>query len=311
MRITSTHARTIDAAPAAVGALLDDLASERDVLWPTERWPTTPIAFDRPLGVGADGGHGLIRYRVSAYEPGRRVAFAFSPGSGLAGTHELRVEPTEPGGTVLTHDLEVEPAWWMRPVAPLLLQAHDALVEDLLDCAQLATGGTVAQPAPRPRWIELSDAVEGMLMRSGTPDRPARIAGVAVPATLVALAALHVVWAAGSPWPAGSPADLAEAVLGNGSDAMPPAWASAAVAVALLAAAATVRQAARPAPSTRARALTLGVAGVFALRGAVSVPLDLAGGLRRRHQRLDLAVYAPLCAAIGAGAAAVARRHPS
>jgi hypothetical protein len=43
----------------------------------------------------------------------------------------------------------------------------------------------------------------------------------------------------------------------------------------------------------------------------VGLPLDLAGGLRRRYQRLDLAVYAPLCGAISAGAAAVARRHPA
>jgi hypothetical protein len=309
MRITSTHARTIDAAPDAVGALLDDLASERDVLWPAERWPTTPIAFDRPLAVGAAGGHGLVRYRVTAFEPGRRVAFAFTPGSGLDGTHELRVEPAGDGGSVLTHDLEAEPAWWMRPVAPLLLQAHDALVEDLLDCAQAATGGPAAAPAPRPRWIELSDALEGMLMRDGAPDRAARVAGVAVPATLAALAALHVVWAAGSPWPAAGPAELADAVLGNGATALPPAWASAAVAAALAGAAAAVHRAARPAASPGARALTLGVAGAFALRGAAGATLDLAGGLRRRYQRLDLAVYSPLCGAIGAGAVAVARRH--
>jgi hypothetical protein len=92
---------------------------------------------------------------------------------------------------------------------------------------------------------------------------------------------------------------------------MPPAWASAAVAAGLLGAAAAVHRAARPAASLRARALTLGVAGVFALRGAVGVPLDLAGGLRHRYQRLDLTVYAPLCGALSAGAVAVARRHPA
>jgi hypothetical protein len=150
-----------------------------------------------------------------------------------------------------------------------------------------------------------------MLMRGGEPDRAARVAGVAVPATLAALAALHAVWAAGSPWPAHSAADLADAVLGTDSDAMPPAWASAAVAGALLGAAAAVRRAARAEASVGARALALGVAGVFGLRGAIGVPLDLTGGLRRRFQRLDLALYAPLCGAICAGAVAVARRHPA
>jgi hypothetical protein len=308
MRITSTHARTLAAEPDDVGALLDGLASERDVLWPSERWPTTPIGFDRPLGVGADGGHGLIRYHVSAYEPGRRVEFTFAPGHGLEGTHALRVEPAGDGRTVLTHDLDVATVWWMRPVAPLLLQAHDALIEDLLDCAEVATGGSAGAPSRRPRWLTLADKLEGLLTRRGELDRGGRLAGVAVPLTLAALSALHVAWALGSAWPAGSRDALAEAVLSS-SEGMPPDWASWAVAGGLIGAAVAVRRAARGTPSTRARAAALAVAGAFLLRSVAYLPSDLAGGLETVYQRLDLAVYAPLCLAIGVGTAAIVRRH--
>jgi Protein of unknown function (DUF3995) len=305
-KVTSVHSRTLAAAPDEVGALLDTIASDQDRLWPTHKWPATPIRFDRPLAVGADGGHGMIRYRVSAYEPGRRVAFTFTPGGGLEGTHELRVEPADASRTTLTHELAVTPAWWMRPVAPLLLRAHDALIEDLLDCAQLATDGRVEQPARWPRWLKLANAAEALLLRRGAPDRTARIAGGGVPAILAALAALHAAWALGSPWPAGSRAELAEAVLSS-SEGMPPDWATWAVAGLLALAAVVVRRAA--AGEQHARVLTAGIAAAFGARAVAYLPSDLAGGLATTYQRFDLALYAPLCMLIGAGAAAIVRRH--
>jgi uncharacterized protein DUF3995 len=307
MRITSTHARTLAATPEEVGALVGKVASEDDVLWPVDKWPATPIAFDRPLAVGADGGHGLVRYSVSALAPDR-VAFRFAPGSGLDGTHELRVEPAPDGRAVLVHHLDVETAWWMRPLAPLLLRAHDELIEDLLDCAQLATGGRVEQANRWPRWLKLANATEALLLRRGRPDLPGRVAGAVVPAVLAALAALHAVWALGSPWPADSREELAEAVLSS-SEGMPPDWATWAVAAGLLGAAAVVRRAAGPAPSARVRALALAVAGAFLVRAVAYLPGDVAGGLETTYQQLDLAVYAPLCVLVGTGAAAVGRRH--
>jgi hypothetical protein len=308
MPIHNTHARTLQAEPAAVGALLDSLASDDDRLWPVDKWPTMPMRLDRPLGVGADGGHGAIRYRVTAYHPGRRVEFTFAPGSGLDGTHELRVLPAGDGRTELRHDLVVSTAWWMRPVTPLLIRAHDAVVEDLLDRAQWATEGHVERPARWPRWLRLANAAEELVLRRGRPDRPARIAGVVVPPVLAALGALHAAWALGSPWPAGSRDELADAVL-SGAEAMPPDAATWVVAAALLGAAAVVRRAAGPAPSARARALALAIAAAFLARSVAYVPSDLLGGLETTYQRLDLAVYAPLCLALGAGTFAVVRRH--
>ena len=160
--------------------------------------------------------------------------------------------------------------------------------------------------------VPLAGAAEArlarLLGRRGERDVPARVAGVAVPGVLAALGALHAVWATGSPWPAGSRDELRDAVFSQG-ESMPPDWATWAVAGLLVGSAGIVRHAAGPPPARRARALTLGLAGVFALRSVVYLPGDLAGGLATTYQRLDLTVYAPLCLAIALGAAAVARRH--
>jgi hypothetical protein len=76
-----------------LGKILDTLAGPDDKIWPIERWSNAPIGFDRPLAVGAGGGHGGIPYTIVAYEPGRRIAFEFEPGSGLRGHHRFEVEP--------------------------------------------------------------------------------------------------------------------------------------------------------------------------------------------------------------------------
>lgn len=61
--IRNVHERVINAPIEALGALLDGLGQKDDRLWPSQSW--TPMVLDRPLAVGADGGHGVIRYYVS------------------------------------------------------------------------------------------------------------------------------------------------------------------------------------------------------------------------------------------------------
>ena len=73
MRVHNVHSRDLPAPAERAWDPVAGLASDHDELWPTERWPTSPIEFDRPLGPGAEGGHGMIRYAVERYEPGRRV----------------------------------------------------------------------------------------------------------------------------------------------------------------------------------------------------------------------------------------------
>jgi hypothetical protein len=150
----NTHSRRIDAPAAVVGALIDGLSGPDDRLWPSPAW--WPMRLDRPLGVGADGGHATVRYHVTDYEPGRRVRFAFAPGDGLVGWHELSVAPDGPEACVLTHDMggrleRSDVVMW-----PLVVRwLHDALIEDLLDNAERAATGTVRRPYRRPAWAEL------------------------------------------------------------------------------------------------------------------------------------------------------------
>jgi hypothetical protein len=168
MRIQSVHARELPVPPERLGKILDSLAGPDDRIWPTERWPNDPIGFDRPLGVGATGGHGSIRYTVVAYEPMRGIVFEFEPGSGLRGHHRLEVEPAGNGSARMRHVLDVQAGGIYRLLRPLFLAMHDALVEDLLDKAELAATGRLACPARWPRWLRLANRIE-LAVRSRYP----------------------------------------------------------------------------------------------------------------------------------------------
>jgi hypothetical protein len=113
------------------------------------------MRLDRPLAVGARGGHGSIRYSVSDYEPGRRAAFRFDPRTGLAGQHWFEVASRE-GRTTLRHTLEAAPRGHMRIGWPLIFRwLHDALIEDALDRAEMATAGRPVQARRWSPWVRL------------------------------------------------------------------------------------------------------------------------------------------------------------
>jgi Protein of unknown function (DUF3995) len=230
------------------------------------------------------------------------------------------------------------------PVYPILIRWHDALAEDVLDQAELAVTGRVADPARWPASVRVANAIElrvarllgllpadavsrgegagriarqvGLLPADAAShgERAAPAAGLAVPSVLVALAALHAAWALGLTWPAGSERALAEHVLSSGErerldGAMPPAGLTWLVALGLAGAAGVVRGTARGMRSRWVRRSAWGVAGIFLARGLVFPPLDLANGLKDRYDRLDLAVYSPLCLALATGTALVLRRN--
>lgn len=151
MRVLNVHERGLHASEREVGALLDRLASREDAIWPFERWPA--MRFDRPLGVGAVGGHGPIRYTVEAYEPGRSVRFRFTAPPGFNGTHRYEIEPApaaSPDTARLRHVLEMNTEGPALLTWPLLFRPmHDALIEDSLDKAERSLGREPASPA---RW---------------------------------------------------------------------------------------------------------------------------------------------------------------
>ncbi|KRV51330.1 hypothetical protein AQ490_00750 [Wenjunlia vitaminophila] len=148
MAVYNVHDRVLSAGEDAVGALIDTLSSDADVLWPHHRWPA--MEFDRPLAPGAVGGHGPVRYTVAAHVPSRWVRFTFSGPRGFHGFHEFTVLPVDPDHTLLRHTLAMDARGPARLTWPLVWRPlHDACLEDGLDRAELACTGAVAHPA---RW---------------------------------------------------------------------------------------------------------------------------------------------------------------
>ena len=78
MLVRNVHYRALSVPPADVAPLLDGLASPTDRLWPVEAWPR--MRFDRPLQVGAQGGHGPIRYTVVEKANAREQLLGFLTG---------------------------------------------------------------------------------------------------------------------------------------------------------------------------------------------------------------------------------------
>ena len=105
------------------------------------------MKFDRPLSVGAVGGHGPIRYTVESYQPGSCIQFRFSEPKGFLGSHRFEAEMVGEDKTKLRHIIELQVQGMARLIWPLAIcPLHDALLEDALDRAEVHTGG---QPAKR------------------------------------------------------------------------------------------------------------------------------------------------------------------
>jgi len=146
--IQNVHERRLPFSPEAGGRLIDALASPSDELWPAEQWPA--MRLDRPLSVGARGGHGPIRYHVEHYVPGQLVRFRFEAPAGFDGHHEYLILRVAEADTVLRHSLLMQTTGPARLSWPLLYRPlHDALIEDSLDKASRSLGVGVPEPH---RW---------------------------------------------------------------------------------------------------------------------------------------------------------------
>lgn len=164
MDVCNVHERVLAADPGRVGALIDALASPNDRLWPRHSW--SAMTFDRPLGVGAVGGHGPIRYTVEAYRPGRRARFRFTAPRGFHGTHGFDVELLDGTRTRLRHVLMMNVTGRAVMTWPLVFRPlHDALIEDALDQAERSLGLT---PELR-RWSPLVKALRWMVSGGTAP----------------------------------------------------------------------------------------------------------------------------------------------
>ena len=135
MKIVNVHQRLLHASPDRVAALIASLGSPNDQLWPRTGFPR--MVLDRPLAVGAKGGHGPIRYMVEACEPGF-AKFRFTSANGW---HAFEVLEGTAHHCVLEHRMELNVSGlallrWLLVIRPL----HDACVEELLSQAQASLG---------------------------------------------------------------------------------------------------------------------------------------------------------------------------
>lgn len=178
--VRNEHERVINAPAEVVGALLDRLSAEDDPVFPTPAWET--MAFDRPLGVGAAGGHGPVRYSVTEYEPGCRVRFALTaPDEGF---HELTVERAGTARCRVRHVLELRTRGADRLLWPTVIRpVHDTMIEEIFDNIERVAAGGCARPVrwsprvrlcnrlawPRPETVGTPDAAR--LVRTAV-DRP-------------------------------------------------------------------------------------------------------------------------------------------
>ncbi|MFB6619021.1 SRPBCC family protein [Streptomyces sp. NPDC056367] len=163
MAVHNVHERLLTAKSSEVGALIDTIsAGPADRLWPHADWPA--VRFDRGLTVGSAGGHGPVRYTITAYVPGTWIRCAFTGPRGFHGFHELAVLPVDGDRTVLHHTIAMRVTGPARLTWPLVYRPlHDALLEDCLDRAELACSGTLARPA---RWSPYVRLLRALLRRS-------------------------------------------------------------------------------------------------------------------------------------------------
>jgi hypothetical protein len=157
MPIINVHSRHLPTSVAQISQRIATAASKDDRIWPHENWPR--MYLDRPIQVGAVGGHGPITYRVTHFAPQDRVRFEFTSGS--VGWHELKLQSTGEQTCLLTHTIHTEPSLKFRIAWLLVIRhMHDALVEDLFDKLE-AQFHPLKQPKRWNAYVKLLRLVHG------------------------------------------------------------------------------------------------------------------------------------------------------
>lgn len=170
MRIHNVHERVLDVPLDEARKLIDQLGQPDDLVFPTPQWP--PMVLEAPLAEGVKGGHGPMRYCVKRYEPGRLAEFETEPGVGIAGSHTFELEKHDDDRTTLRHTVDGELEGGMRLVWPVAMRPiHDAMVEDILDQAERATGHSPKKRQPWSPWVRLIRRVGADGARRTTPPK--------------------------------------------------------------------------------------------------------------------------------------------
>ena len=153
MKVLNIHERELEGNHEQVGALIDSLSSEDDRLWPNHSWPR--MKFDRPLSIGANGGHFSIGYFVEEYKPGQSIKFRFTNPKGFNGFHKYEVVMSTQQSLLLRHTIEMTLHGFSFLTWPIIIRPlHDALLEDSLATAQ-ASLGMIPQIQAWSPWVKL------------------------------------------------------------------------------------------------------------------------------------------------------------
>ncbi len=144
MKLVNHHHRDFAYPLELITEKLSSLGSDNDLLWPHQYWPR--MKFDKTPQVSAVGGHGLIPYRISIYQPQQQIRFQFEGLPGIKGYHEFVVTNVSQHCCRLSHDVQAELSLigmrnWYLLIAPL----HNALIEDLLDQLESELSGACVQ----------------------------------------------------------------------------------------------------------------------------------------------------------------------
>ncbi|WP_433621566.1 hypothetical protein [Nocardia sp. CA-120079] len=170
--VRNIHQREYPVPADQLGALLARAAEPDSPVWPPG-WPA--LVLDRPLGVGADGGHGVIRYQCTEWVPGRRVEFTVAPGSFLVGTHSLDVlDGPWPESSILRHQIDCRLRGIGHLLWPLAIRwIHDAMIEALLDRTAVSLGHPPVTPARPSPWVDFLRWIMKRRPSARTPDKAA------------------------------------------------------------------------------------------------------------------------------------------
>ena len=132
LKVINIHKRTINQPKKKLTELIETLSTEKDKIWPFEKWPK--MKFKEGLKEGSNGGHGPIRYTINKYIPGELIQFKFIKPEGFSGIHKFEISELANNKTELTHTIDMNTTGigtltWTIGIRWL----HDALMEDLLD----------------------------------------------------------------------------------------------------------------------------------------------------------------------------------
>lgn len=131
MKIVNIHKRIIDQPKAEIVKLFNTLATENDMMLATDKW--SPMKLDKGVKVGSKGGHGPIKYFVTAYQPEKSITFQFDL-TGFNGFHRFDITELENKKTELSHIIDMTTTGSATLKWALAIRwLHDAYIEDAFD----------------------------------------------------------------------------------------------------------------------------------------------------------------------------------